>query len=171
MIGYQFILQDHDVEQSLDRLMLLLSQDGLWGFLAYTMQPYLQKRAKERFRMEGDDVTGPWAPLKPSTVAIRENGPWQVGGDHPINRRTGELERWVTKGGQKSDIWPSDTGATLSFPSRRGKNADIRAKMQTAQLGRTHPSTVPRPVIGVNETDMIFFQTALTLAVEEAIRS
>jgi hypothetical protein len=168
MTPFQFILKDHDVEKSLSDLMILLSQEGLTAFLQFQIGPYLARRGKERFASEGDDVSGPWAPLQPATVAIREHGPWAVGGEHPINRREGELENWVV--GDTGYAYPVDTGATLHFPKKRPRG-ELLEKVKTAQLGRSHPSTVPRPVLGVNETDMIFFQTALSLAVEEAIRT
>jgi hypothetical protein len=59
------------VDVLLDRLMVTLSPEGLAAFLGSTVEPYFRKRAAIRFRDEGDDVSGKWAPLLESTKEIR----------------------------------------------------------------------------------------------------
>lgn len=155
---------DNDVSKALDKLFALLSPGGMMFFLGSTMGPYLAKRAGERFRDEGDDASGPWAPLKEATIAIREAQGFGAG---PINRRTGELERWVVGSGWNA--YPTGFGASMQFPKSR-PGGELGRKVETAQKGRKiPPKTVARPVLAVGETDLIFFQSALAFAVQEAL--
>jgi len=157
MLGtLHFSMNDAAVQKSLTDLAVLLSPVGMTAFLGGQVGPYLARRAGERFQSEGDDVTGPWAPLKPATVQIRESQGYP--GDHPINRRTGELEEWVVQGGW--DAYPQGIGATLRFPGKTPQG-ELRSKVETAQKGKGYPSTVARPVLGINERDMLFVIAAL----------
>lgn len=159
-------VDDHDVTKALTNLFTLLSPAGMTFFLGSTMGPYLSKRAKERFQGEGDDAVGKWAPLKPATIAIRESQGFGAG---PINRRTGELENWVVQGGWNA--YPTGFGASMKFPGKPTGGGELRKKVETAQKGRkSAPVTVPRPVLAVGETDLIFFQASLAFAVQEALR-
>jgi len=158
------IVENKRVIRSLDNLITLLSPPGAAAFLGTTIGPYLAKRAKQRFDSEGDDVTGLWASLKPATIVIRHNQGYPPG---PINRRTGELEEWVVGGTGFS--YPTGFGASLRFPKDRPAG-ELRKKVMTAQKGKKKdPPTTARPVLGVNETDLIFLQTSLAFAVEQAI--
>lgn len=158
------VVNDRDVAKALDNLIGLLSPAGATAFLGSNIGPYLARRAKERFEGEGDDVTGPWAPLKDATVTIRESQGFGAG---PINRRTGELENWVVQGGWNA--YPTGLGASMRYPKRE-PSGELRTKLETAQKGKKYPSTVKRPVLGVNENDLLFFQAALQASVEVAIR-
>jgi len=151
------------VDYMLAKLMLLLSPQGLTTFLGSTVGPYLARRAGERFENEGDDVVGKWAELKPATMAIRAEGPWAVGPDHPINRRTGELENWVVRGGWHA--YPEGFGAAMQYPASL-PTGELYDKVKTAQSGRSEPNTVPRPVLGLNEADMLFVITAFAANIE-----
>lgn len=166
MIGLRYDFNDSDVRKSIRKLQLLLGTEGLLTFLGTTVAPYLRERAEERFAMEGDDVTGPWAPLSDVTVAIREGTGFP--GAHPINRRTGELEEWVTQGNYFAYPVAPNTAA-MRFPGTQ-PSASVARKYQTAQRGKTSPTTPPRPVLGVNEKDLLFVTAALHAAIEVAGR-
>lgn len=154
------------VEKMLLGVFEALSGPGLAFFLQETVTPFLRNRGQLRFTNEGDDVSGKWAPLKPATVEIRSMNPdWGVGGDHPINVRTTELERWITQ--SDSTVMPNPLGATLTYPGGT-PSTSIVDKMETAQKGRTEPKTVPRPVLGVNETDLLFVLSELSLFIAQA---
>lgn len=154
-----------DTEAALVKLIMLLSPAGMATFLNLSIGPFLRERAKARFENEGDDAVGMWAPLQPGTVAIRQAA--NLPGEHPINKRTGELENWVVGGGWAA--YPVGYGGSLQYPanSPSGRVAD---KAKTAQQGSANPLTVPRPVLAVSETDLIFTMTALMFAVEEAFQ-
>jgi hypothetical protein len=160
-------VDNKDVLEALDNLIFLLSPIGAAAFLGVNIGPYLSRRAKERFESEGDDVTGPWAPLKPSTVAIRQNEGY--GGTGPINHRTGELENWVVQSGWNA--YPTGFGATMRYPKKEPQG-QLRDKVTTAQTGRTKtaPSATKRPVLGLNEADLLFYQASLQFAIYEAIQ-
>lgn len=161
---YYMTVDSRSLEKNMLDLEIFLSGMGLSAFLGSVMGPYLSKRAKARFASEGDDVTGPWTPLKPATVSFREEQNYGAG---PINRRTGELENWVVGSGWNA--YPLGLGASMDYPKNK-PTGELKDKVETAQKGRAFPKTVARPVLGLNENDMIFFQTALQLAVTEALR-
>lgn len=165
MFGLRWAIRDEEVIGSITKLELLVGSDGLALFLGTVVGPYLQERAQARFQNEGDDVTGPWLPLSPATVSIREATGHP--GEHPINRRTGELEEWVTQG--DTFAYPVGAGATLKYPGRDASGT-LKSKVETAQRGKKSPLTPPRPVLGVNETDLLFITAALHAAIEEASR-
>lgn len=166
---FEFRVLNHDLTTALGRLSVLMSDEGLAAFLGTTMGPYLQQRGQKRFAGQGDDVSGAWAPLSPATIQIRADGGYGPG---PINRRTGELENWVVASGW--DAYPITKGATMRFPGKK-PTGKLKEKVITAQQGRDgsegpdNPRTVPRPVLGVNENDLLFFQTALAFAIHEAM--
>ena len=167
MMGFVWSVDDSDVDQAMDRLINLLSPAGASAFLAAEIGPYLSMRAKQRFGNEGDDAVGQWLPLAPATQAIREASNYPVAGDHPINRRSGELEDWVVQGGWNA--YPTGLGASMQYPSRQ-PSGELRKKVETAQKGKPFPRTPPRPVLAVSETDMLFFLSAFSIAVEGAMR-
>lgn len=173
-INAEIIADVRGVQRMLTITNSALSPSALMYFLGFKVGPYLAKRADARFKSEGDDVSGPWAPLQPATMEARrigrEQGLWSVGDDHPINVRTHELENYITQG--VGVTFPlGGGGARLQFPKVSGKPS-IRSKMKTAQRGgmapgATHP-TPARPVIGLNEQDLTFVLVELALHVKGA---
>ena len=152
------------VEAMLLRVEAALSPTGMSAFLRAEVGVFLQERAKSRFASEGDPaVGGAWLPLAPATQAIRASGEWNVGPAHPINVRTGELERYIT--GDEGITIPSGLGATLQYPAAPPTGAVAR-KVETAQRGMG--KTPARPVLGVDATDMLFVLTRLAFFVQEA---
>lgn len=144
----------------MQRLEAAISATGIAFFLGKEVGPYLVERAKRRFRSEGDDVTGKWAPLMPATQAIREaDTSITVGPDHPINHRTGELENWVTGTAFKV------AGGNLAFPGK-APSGELISKIKTAQQGKASPRTVARPVLGINQADMVFITSRLFFHIE-----
>lgn len=130
-------------------------------FLQTRIDPFLRARASERFQNEGDDVVGQWAPLLPATQAMRSAQGY--GSDHPINRRTGEMEDYIVNSGGGVTIHPA--GATLTFPGTPA-GGQLADKVRTAQAGSANPVTVPRPVLGMNERDLAAVLTALALDIQ-----
>lgn len=164
-----YIIGDHrGVQATLHLMDTALNPVAIAGFLGAEVGPYLQKRGVARFASEGDDVSGKWAPLSEATQSIREKGReagfWDVGDAHPINVRTHEMETYVTQG----SIQPAPTayGARLSYPANR-PNTELREKLRTAAFGRTEPPTPRRPVLGVNEQDLVFVLKALAFHIQK----
>lgn len=137
-----------------------LNPAAIAGFLSGVIEPYIQGRAKDRFAQEGDDAVGAWEPLKPATHAIRAQQGYPP--DHPINRRTGQLEDYITNSPGRLTVHA--LGATLTMPGSP-PTGELRDKVVTAQQGRDNPRTVARPVMGLNETDLMFVLTELTFYV------
>lgn len=157
-----FDVDAHTALESMESLALLLSSSGMAVWLSSTVGPYLKQRAGNRFANEGDDVSGKWAPLSQGTVNIRQTEGF--GGEHPINVRTGEMENWVVQGGWHS--YPNAVGASLQFPETT-PSGRLAKKVRGAQQGEG--KAPPRPVLGVNENDMLFVMSALAFSVDEAI--
>ena len=149
------------VQAMLQNLELKLAPPNIAAFLHVEVDPYLAMRAANRFSNEGDDVTGPWAPLQPATQAIRSSQGF--GASHPINVRTGELERYIVNSGGDTSVNPA--GATLTFPGSPA-SGELADKVQTAQSGRGVPPTVPRPVLGLNQNDLLAVLTATALYIQ-----
>lgn len=171
-INISFIADDRGVQALLNRMETGFSPVAMAGFLSTVIGPWLNERAKNRFQNEGDDVSGAWAPLRPATQEIRRNGPWSVGAAHPINVRTGEMERYVTGGATPAIA----TGpiATLIFPEvSNSGGSELRKKMKTAQKGAKQKglnATPPRPVIGLGVQDLTFMLSSLHFYAERIQR-
>lgn len=158
---------DARLKRQLNKLDVLFSAAGLSSFMTAEIGPYVRERAQKRFASEGDDAVGSWAPLMLSTQMIRAAGDWPVGPDHPINRRTGELEDWVTKSAwQVSEV---EDMSVLMYPGDE-PGGELASKVRTAQSGKSSPKTVARPVLAMNEADEMFIVTAMSTAINEAVR-
>lgn len=137
-----------------------LSPVGLAVFLKTVVDPYLRRRAKQRFASEGDDATGRWLPLTPATVQIRQSMGFP--GPHPINHRTGQLERFITD--RPGRIGQAAAFSTLTLPGD-SPTGELLEKFETAQVGKREGGrgnvTPPRPVLRMNEADMLTVVTEL----------
>lgn len=151
-VGVEVHVDSASVELLLTRLETALSPLGL-GVYMEGVDEYLRGRIRSRFASEGDDVSGPWAALKEATVTMREEAGYP--GDHPINRRTGEMYDYLTSGPARITL--SSMGASYQLPS--GGSALAQEKVAVAQRGSAGPPTVPRPVLGMNEKDLAVLLT------------
>jgi hypothetical protein len=152
------------VEKMLLALDTAINPVAIAGFLGAVVDPYLRKRAGARFASEGDETVGAWAPLAEATQDIRDSQGY--GAAHPINKREGELERFITQ--QDGGVQIHPFGATLTLPGAKpqGKLAD---KFEGAQQGGVGPSGRPYParsVLALGEQDLVFVLTALAQHVE-----
>lgn len=157
-----------EVDRLITRMEYLLGPIGMTYFLAGQVTPYLKARARNRFASEGDEMSGPWAPLSPVTASIRSALGYPS--DHPINHRSGALERWVTD--SAPSVLVSPVLATLTYPGSP-PTGKLNEKVVTAQTGRSVKarSTVPRPVLGLDGTDYVAILAMLALSVETVGRT
>lgn len=160
MVNVVMEVRPQQVMDMLSKLNTSLDPVNIAVWMAATVQPWMEGRAKNRFASEGDDVSGKWLPLKPATQNFRRNMQPPVPPEHPINVRTHELINFIT--GSPEQIVPHAAGATLTFPGRR-PFGELKKKVETAQVGRDYPATDPRPVIGVNEKDLLAVLTDLSI--------
>jgi hypothetical protein len=144
--GFEIDVDATEVTRALDILDRRL-QVEMGDWMRGDLHDYLVQRASDRFTNEGDDASGPWAPLSNATEAIRASRGFPPA--HPINVRTHDLQRFilgsagsVVGAGTWQFQWPGDP------PS-----GELVDKMETAQLGRVNPSTVARPVIALGVRD------------------
>lgn len=164
-------VQEQDVERMLMGVNTFLNPLALMGFLSGAVAPFIRQRAEQRFFSEGDDVSGPWAPLEPATQEIRQQ--MNVGGAGPINRRTDDLFDYITQ--SPDEVTPLGAfGAQLTYPSPNAPQRPYTAiKVQTAQIGKgkqsaTGNKTPPRPVLGLGITDLTHVIAALGVGIRKA---
>jgi hypothetical protein len=151
------------VEEMLDHLDSAMSPIGMQLFLNGRVAPYLRERAEARFANEGDDVVGKWRPLSEATEAWRAHHGF--GPSHPINRRTGALEDYIT--GSPSAVTSPTTGTSvLTYPDQPPGDPILTKKVRTAQRGWDQPNTPARPVLGMNERDLVFVLTQLAMHIQ-----
>jgi hypothetical protein len=155
------------VEAMLDHLDSALSEIGMQIFMNGRVAPALRERAAARFRNEGDDAVGRWQALSEPTQE------WRAGygfpPSHPINRRTGELEDYVTSA--PSRVVATRGFALLTWPASPPSNPYTAKKLRTAQTGADHPSTPKRPVLGLGETDLLHVLSQLAFHIQGWDRS
>ena len=161
-IDFDIVGNERGVQEMLNSIDSALSPVGLAAFLYGAVGPWVKQRAADRFTSEGDDVTGKWAPLQQTTVEIRESYGFE--GAHPINRRTGELEAYITEG--EVGVTAAPGIGVLKFPQNPPATKSGREKLKTAQKGRTSPATVARPVLGLGERDLAQVVTMLAFHVQ-----
>jgi len=154
-----------NVEEKLLMLDTAVSPTALALFLGVAVDSYIRGRASDRFAQEGDDVTGPWKQLRPATIGYREFEGYP--GPHPINVRSGELEEFIT--GNDGLVVTTQKGAYYKLPGNR-PNGELGKKFETAQKGRKKPHTLPRPVLGMNQTDLGAVLTMLFHSIEGAVQ-
>ena len=157
---------ERGVQRMLSRLDSAFSPVGLTLFMHGSVEPWLERRARDRFATEGDDVTGKWKPLAQTTQEFREHA--GHGASHPINRRTGELEAYIT--GTKALVsYPGPAITTLTYPGNPPSGPMLKRKVTTAQKGHVGPKTPPRPVLGVNERDLAYVMTQLAFFIQKGV--
>lgn len=129
---------------------------SLAAFTQATVGPFIRRRIQQRFQGEGDDVTGKWHPLTVATQMIRATKGYAP--DHPINRRSNlMMNHLVGDPGQTRVMGPI---IEFTHPRPTGDGL-MNQKIETAQMGRNRPRTPPRPVMGLNENDMLFVTSEL----------
>jgi hypothetical protein len=133
-----------------------VQQSSLADWLYNVVSPYVAERIQDRFSSEGDDVSGPWAPLRSTTEAFRTSKGFPP--DHPINVRTHLMEGFLV--GDPGRVSTSGAGVTLTHPGNT-PGPLTALKIQAAQQGKTFPQTPPRPVIGLSNLDSIFINSEL----------
>ena len=122
---------------------------GMGVFFATHAVPLLQERAKARFANEGDDASGHWKPLAESTIKRRE-----AKGQVPlkVNDRTGKMKEWVTN--SPGRIFTTKGVTKLEWPGT-AQNRTTSKKLKVAQMGLMSPFTHPRPVVAVDQADLL----------------
>ena len=156
ILNMMFTVEPGSTHALLAALEAKLDSRVLGVFLQSTMVPHLQRKFKEGFASETDPSGAGWAPLSAATVKIREDQGY--GGAHPINRRTGELENYITQ--SPGQLIPSMDQAVLKYPSERGvPSGSLGKKVRGAQKGEG--KAPPRPVLGLDEQDLAFMLASL----------
>lgn len=158
IVDVDFIISDQDVQKVLTTMAFTTSAVGLSLFMRGSTHKYLAQQAEKRFAQEGDSASGKWAPLREATQNWRRY--YGFGENHPINRRTGALEAYITRGGP--EVFEEPSGATLMFPGPTN-NTFLTEKMRRAQAGDS--TTVARPVLGFDTNDVAAILVSLSIFV------
>jgi len=162
MVSVSVEVDDHSAQVALNHTSNAVTSTSLAEFLRTDAVDWLQARAQNRFSAEGDDASGFWKPLKWPTENFREA--MGVERAHPINKRTGKLEDFVTS--SRGMVAPRGQGAALMWPGPAG-DPILEGKLQTAQKGKRKPNTVARPVVAANQIDVYGLQSAMAAWIEE----
>jgi hypothetical protein len=162
---------DAGVKAMLDHVDYMTSPLQMSAWLVEEVGPWIRERAEHRFQSEGDDMSGPWAALAPMTQLIRATHPdWGVGPDHPINRRTGELEDYIVNSGWRTVVEGMGV-VSLMYPGEK-PTGELLKKVRTAQKGKpasgSQSATPPRPVLGLTESDFAWIVESLAYRIQEA---
>lgn len=160
----EFRVDSHDMDLILGRLTQSLTEERIAVFMEEEAMSYLHERISQRFAHEGDDIVGPWAPLRFSTEKVR--GDAGFGAAHPINERTGELRNWLIA---SHTVTESGDGVIGDIPGNASIGLELMDKLTTAQIGRSDPSTVARPVLGIGVVDMEAIVTSMRMWIVESI--
>ena len=159
----QIDVDQSDLDDVVHNLETKLSPAGLAGFLDSVVDPFIRGRIDGRFGSEGDDVSGRWHPLTQATQQIRAS--YGFPPDHPINVRTGKLHSFLVT--NDSEVLPNGLGATLTHPAPGSIDPVTAKKLATAQGGSASPSTPARPVLGVNDNDLLFVTSSLAAFISQ----
>lgn len=146
-----------------------ISDASIEAWLAAEASPYLANQTRVRFANEGDPTVGQWAQLTSATVGIRESKGYP--GEHPINKRTGALEQYLTQASGR--IEPTATGVELVTPED-SPDGELALKLVTAQSGGTSKwgNPIPkRPVLGIGLDDGLALTKLLEAHIEAQIAS
>jgi hypothetical protein len=147
MISVKVDVDDSLVQNAMRLLDGILGGPSLGLYLKTGGAQVLQNRASARFDNEGDDASGPWAPLSPVTQRIRRS--LGYGPSSPINVRTGKMKEWILS---DSGIHTNTaSAATMVWPGPTPTNV-ISRKFATAQTGER--SSAIRPVVAANAVDL-----------------
>jgi phage gpG-like protein len=175
-VDLDIFVDESEVQAALQALWWAVSGSSLRRFHVVATAPFMRERIRERFESEGDPTVGAWRELTESRQDIREHAGFSR--DHPINNASGELERLLTTG--EPDITFGAGWAAFWLP-RNTRSPRLIGRLTTAQLGRpagahmpygwgpglgTKPSpspTPPRPVLGMDMTDMAHLMAALEI--------
>lgn len=149
-----------EADRLLTGLERALAPWKLVDYLTHFAAPYLRDRAEARFKRQGDDRSGRWAPLAERTKRDRRSKGFAP--SRPINVRTGALHDLVV--GDVTTTFAGtagfgfDAGATMVMP-RVGAPTELEDKLRVAQQG-LDPNPIggakpvpARPVLAVNDRD------------------
>lgn len=149
-------MRGRPVEVALARISLATSPSGIALFMTNRARPFLRRRAMERFATEGDDASGKWKPLRPSTIIDRQMKGY--GGAHPINVRTGLMKRTILDA--RGQVAMDPVGTTLLWPGVK-PSGQQHFRFWQAQHGNERTGAPARPVVAANLTDMAGLLTLL----------
>lgn len=164
MIDVVFDVDILGLEKDLILLDAKLSPAGVSAFLSDIADPFLKERTENRFANEGDDVSGVWQPLKPSTQRIRASRGY--GAAHPINIRTRQMIDYMLH--SRPDVTVAGDDALLVYPAQN-MPSEVAEKIRTAQEGKAYPQTPPRPVIGLSEYDAVLITRDLASWISQGL--
>jgi hypothetical protein len=135
-------------------MLASLTPASMGVYLSTVVHPRLARRARERFRSEGDEaVGGKWAPLSEATLEIKEHLGY---GRKKINERTGHLRDSIVE--SKPVLGHNGFGETLDFPGNWDRPDLFLRNMQAAGMLKG-PA---RPVVGSDyENDVAHMLTTL----------
>lgn len=145
-----------EVREAINAIESAVNPVGLAVFMRGMVAPYFQDQIVDRFAEHGGgQIGGSWAPLEESTERIRHALGYYD--DEAVNERTGELlDHLLT-----NQIQFLGLGVDMQIPQDTS-DTELNKKVSTAQAGHVQgpnemiPGAVtpPRPVLGIDSTDL-----------------
>lgn len=153
--GTQVNVNKTVVDRMLRNMMQSTTPTAIAAYLSTVVHPRLARRARDRFRTEGDEaVGGEWTPLAQSTLEIKKALGY---GRKKINARTDLLRDSIVY--SRPVLGHNGFGETLDFPGNWDRPDLFYRHMQAAGQINTH---VARPVVGVDyENDVAHMMVSL----------
>lgn len=145
---------DEGFMASMTKLEEAIGPASLTTFMATVAEPWQQAEISARFADERDPSGATWQPLSFAAQEDRESQGFDR--EHPILKRTGELQTWLES---SNDVTTLPIGAQIEFPGEAGSD-EAREKYvvnQTGTMSGNHHFgwRVPaRAMLGFNEGDL-----------------
>lgn len=149
----------YDATHLFHHLTSKLSPTSMVAMLEGPFTQHLQERSRQRFFHHGDDASGDWARLQPTTFKLRLSGKARGGytGSTRTLNHTGDLRRFMVSA--TGTATPTGAGSRMTWPSHIG---GVEDKLTAAQVGvQNHflfgrplgKGMSPRPVVAADGFD------------------
>lgn len=155
------------VEKDLETAQGRVSEAGLAMMVRHLLIPIASTSSRARIESQKTAGGGRWRPLKESTQRVRRslNLPG-IYGHYPINKRTGNLEKFLQNTDSEIAILPEfiqgSWPANVSMDGTR-----LMYAYHTAQAGSKQWGTPPRPIVALAATEMLYLDQMTRLYIEQ----
>lgn len=155
------------VNKDLETAQGRVSEAGLAMMVRHLLIPIASTSSKGRIEAQKTAGGKRWRTLKESTQRVRRSlGLPGIYGHYPINKRTGNLERFLQSADGEVAIlpefiqgsWPAD----VSMDGTR-----LMYAYHTAQAGSKRWGTPPRPIVALAATEIIVLDQMTRLYLEQ----
>lgn len=157
-----------DLEADLERGQERLSDRGLMTLVQALLIPVAKTESQGTIAAQRGPGGRKWRELKASTQRIRAS--LNYGATEPINKRTGNLERFLNEAGTDLTVAPGFVQG--AWPALVNQDSTrLMYAFYTAQGGSKRWGTPARPVVGLGPTGIAFLHAMTKTYVEQLLIS